>query len=146
MPVKFVNFSKSRLIFNILLFLNVCKQTFHTSRAHILKIKRCFNAKSSTYYFHMKTKILADFQICISVTLIKWNHPKLTWGDLWADPVRLLLFDSLLNVFVLLNTTRFIGSLCKILHFSHDENIQFFFGGSGSSKKKTFKQLICIRN
>ena len=25
--------------------------------------------KSSTYYFHMKTKILADFQICISVPL-----------------------------------------------------------------------------
>ena len=27
------------------------------------------NVKSSTYYFHMKTKILADFQICISVPL-----------------------------------------------------------------------------
>ena len=27
--------------------------------------------KSSTYYFHMKTKILADFQICISVPLMK---------------------------------------------------------------------------
>ena len=26
--------------------------------------------KSSTYYFHIKTKILADFQICISVLLI----------------------------------------------------------------------------
>ena len=25
--------------------------------------------KSSTYYFHMKAKILADFQICISVPL-----------------------------------------------------------------------------
>ena len=35
-----------------------------------LKIKRCFNMKSSTYYFHKKTKILADFQICISVPLI----------------------------------------------------------------------------
>ena len=27
--------------------------------------------KYSTYYFHMKTKILADFQICISALLIK---------------------------------------------------------------------------
>ena len=27
------------------------------------------NMKSSTYYFHMKTKILADFQIYISVPL-----------------------------------------------------------------------------
>ena len=26
--------------------------------------------KSSTYYFHRKTKILADFQICISVPVI----------------------------------------------------------------------------
>ena len=26
-------------------------------------------AKSSTYYFYMKTKILADFQICISLPL-----------------------------------------------------------------------------
>ena len=34
-------------------------------------LKRLFNVKSSTYYFDMKTKILADFQICISVTL---NH------------------------------------------------------------------------
>ena len=25
--------------------------------------------KSSTYYFHMRTKILADFQICISAPL-----------------------------------------------------------------------------
>ena len=44
------------------------------SRAHILKNKTCFNMKSSTYYFHMETEILADFQICISVPLrkIKW--------------------------------------------------------------------------
>ena len=30
---------------------------------HVSKSKRCFNEKSSTYYFHMKSKILADFQI-----------------------------------------------------------------------------------
>ena len=39
------------------------------SRVHISKNKRCFNVKSSTYYFHMKTKILAYPQICISVPL-----------------------------------------------------------------------------
>ena len=38
---------------------------------HISKSKRCFNVKSSTYCFHMKSKILVDFQICISVPLIK---------------------------------------------------------------------------
>ena len=32
--------------------------------------------KSSTYYFHVKRKILADFQICISVPLTE-----LTFGD-----------------------------------------------------------------
>ena len=61
MPVKFVNFLKSRLIFSIiLLFLNVCKQTFHILHVRISQ-KRCFNVKYLTYYFH--TKILADFQI-----------------------------------------------------------------------------------
>ena len=34
-----------------------------------LKNKRCFNVKSLTFYFHMKTKTLADFQICISLPL-----------------------------------------------------------------------------
>ena len=33
------------------------------------KSKRFFNVKSSAYYFYMKTKILTDFQICISVPL-----------------------------------------------------------------------------
>ena len=41
------------------------------SRVHISKSKRCFNVKSSIYYLHMKTKILADFQICIIVPLTK---------------------------------------------------------------------------
>ena len=54
----------------IVLFLNVCKQTFRIiSRAHISKSKRCFNVKSSTYYFYIKTRISADFQIWISVPL-----------------------------------------------------------------------------
>ena len=42
---------------------------FTFSRAYISKSKRCFNVKSSTYYFHMKTKLFADFQIYISVPL-----------------------------------------------------------------------------
>ena len=41
-----------------------------------LKGKRCYNVTSSTYYFHVKTKILAEFQICISVPLAKglWDE------------------------------------------------------------------------
>ena len=69
LPLKFVNVFKSRLLFNILLFLYVCKKTFHKFHVRISqKENRCFNVKSSAYYFHMKTNILADFQICISVT------------------------------------------------------------------------------
>ena len=34
-----------------------------------LKKSRCFNVKPSAHYFRMKTKILADFQICFSVPL-----------------------------------------------------------------------------
>ena len=55
---------------HILLLLNVCKQTFHISHVHvhISKSKTCLNAKSSAYYFHMKTNILWDFRICIKST------------------------------------------------------------------------------
>ena len=42
---------------------------FRETRAHNSKSKTCFNVKSSTHYFHMKAKILADFKICISVPL-----------------------------------------------------------------------------
>ena len=39
------------------------------------KVKGVFKGKSSTYYFHMKTKILVDFQISISVRLRNvWRH------------------------------------------------------------------------
>ena len=58
------------------------------------KSKSCFNVKSSTYYFYMKTKILADFQICISATLrqIEWkvqNGPITNNGNL---PVTTIFF------------------------------------------------------
>ena len=54
----------------------------HISRVHISKSKRCFSLISSTYYFHLKTKIVADFEICISVPLMtKFCRilVKLTW-------------------------------------------------------------------
>ena len=37
---------------------------------------------SSTYYFYMKTKILANFQICISVSLNSSYWEKLTYSKL----------------------------------------------------------------
>ena len=47
---------------------------------HISQSKRCFNVKHSTYHFHMKTKILADFQICISVPL--------GWASKQSEPAK----------------------------------------------------------
>ena len=35
-----------------------------------LKKGRFFNVKSSTFYFHMTTKIVVEFHICISVPLM----------------------------------------------------------------------------
>ena len=48
------------------MFLN---KLFTFSRAHISKSKTSFSVKSSAY-FRMKIKILADFQISISVPLM----------------------------------------------------------------------------
>ena len=54
-----------------MLFMNVSKQTFHISHVRIShKLKfLIINVRPSIYYFHMKTKILAGFQICISMAL-----------------------------------------------------------------------------
>ena len=74
MPVEFVNSLKSRLIFNIFYcFWMLENKFFIYLTCPYLKKWKCFNAKSSTYYFHMKTKIFSDFQICISVPLINRN-------------------------------------------------------------------------
>ena len=64
--LKFVNFFKGRLISNV----SECLLTnfSHIWHAHLSKSKRCVYVKSSTY-FHVKTKMLVDFQICISVPL-----------------------------------------------------------------------------
>ena len=71
-PVKFVDFIKSRLIFNIFYCFGMFVNKFFTYlTCAYLKSKRRFNVKSSAYYFQMKTNILADFQIRISVPLIK---------------------------------------------------------------------------
>ena len=60
LPVKFVNVLKSRLIFHIFYcFWMFVNKLFTYLMCAYLKSKRCFNVKSSTYYFHMKTTSLA---------------------------------------------------------------------------------------
>ena len=75
LPVKFVNFLKIRLIFNIYCFWLFVNNFPHISPVHISKNKKCFNVKSlARRRRHKKTKMkktktLADFQICICVPL-----------------------------------------------------------------------------
>ena len=41
----------------------------HISGMHISKSKMCYYKISSVHYFYVKTELIADFQICISVPL-----------------------------------------------------------------------------
>ena len=65
------------------------KKLFTCLTCAYLKSKRCFNVKSSIYYFCMKTKILADFQICISVSLKKVSR---------SSPVDVFLGKGVLKI------------------------------------------------
>ena len=85
MLVKFLIFLGSRLIFNIFYcFWMFVNKLFTYSRVHISKNKTCLNAKSSAYYLHMKTKILPDFWICISVPNITSQTLKICILHLYA--------------------------------------------------------------
>ena len=59
--MKFINFLKSRLIFNILLFLNVCKQTFHRSHMDISESKKYFKHKIYNILFSYEDKGIGRF-------------------------------------------------------------------------------------
>ena len=63
-------FLKSRPLFNIFccfcMFVN--KHLLHLRWVY-LKSKQCYNVKPLAYYIYVKTKILIDFDICISVPL-----------------------------------------------------------------------------
>ena len=76
--------------------------------ADISKSERCFNVKSSTYYFHMKTKILADFQICITVPLIQFlSFLKLFINPFYLPTNCLSVFDQFVGL-VLQELTHFV--------------------------------------
>ena len=51
--------------------MNVCNQTFHVGHVRTsqnVKGILC-NVRSSAYHFYVKKKIVADFRICVSVSL-----------------------------------------------------------------------------
>ena len=42
------------------------------------KSKCCYKAKTSAYYFYVKTELFVDFQICITVPLTEVNGVRTT--------------------------------------------------------------------
>ena len=71
-----------------------------------LKKQTHSNVKSSTHYFHVKTKILSDFQICISLTLSNIISPTqitITPSDLSniISPTQITITPSDLNNIIL---------------------------------------------
>ena len=71
--------------------------------------KRCFNVKSSASYFHIKTKILADFHICIIVPLKAVNlvGSISTWFSL--PTTRSSRSQMFFKIGVLKNFVKFVG-------------------------------------
>ena len=70
LTLKVCFFLKSRLLFNIFYcFCMFINKHSYISGPYISKSKRFYNAKLLSYYFYMKTKMLAEFRICISVPL-----------------------------------------------------------------------------
>ena len=68
--MKALNFLKSRIILSIFCcFRTFVNKLFIYLLCAYLKKQQVLNVKSLTYYFHMKTKILANFQISISFPL-----------------------------------------------------------------------------
>ena len=63
-----------------------------------LKSKRDFNVKSSTNYFHVKTEVSEDLQICISMLL-----------SLLSVPLRRLYRTSCLRVFFKIAALKNLG-------------------------------------
>ena len=66
--MKVVFFIKSRLIFKIsYCFYMLLNKHFINKGTHISKRKRYYNAKPSSHYFYVRTKVALNFCICITV-------------------------------------------------------------------------------
>ena len=106
--------------------------------------------KSSMYYFHVKTKILADFQICISVPLsfgiVQYDLSK----DLW---IKILLRSLIQNSIWMKSLLDIIINLTKIpiiekpVHwFAEQTNELVYFIGTSfmKSSEKSHRIYSCI--
>ena len=93
-----------------------------TSKVYcISKSKRYFSRRSSTYYFQIKTKILADFQICISVPLIGFSGSTSTTTHFSITMKRNILVINCMSEVALWkklvsNTFQILLQICLISH------------------------------
>ena len=129
MPVKFVNFLKSSLIFNTFYCFWMFVNKLFTSHVRVCqKVKVFFNVKSSIY-FHTKTKILADSQVCISVPLRipKQKYP-LKFSNFFCSPVAILVQSNLSTGTKIINMLNFasVYSICFWTLY-HGKSLQRIF-------------------
>ena len=132
----------------------------HISRANISKSKTCFNVKFSSYYFHMKMKILAYFQIFISVPLSRnpcieidirgsytlntshFLNNKLTWKyeTCSKTPIRYrgFLFCFVFLLFYFCKQLIYAGSVSNRAISGSTYCIQLFFLFGKCSKRRYF--------
>ena len=76
--------------------MHVCKETSHISYVRVSQNVKGLNVNTSTYYLHVKTKILADFEIYISVPLRTRKNSKFY---ALGDNQQKHLFSSCLGTF-----------------------------------------------
>ena len=93
----------------------------HISPTHISKSKRCFNVKPSSYYFHMKTKILTDFQICISVNFKFFKRSRIFESQLKS------VLKAIVNLFSYEEAFFFSDKAFRICSFRWKKNLFKFF-------------------
>ena len=111
---------------------------FTISCVHISKSKRCFSVKSSTNYFHMKTKILVDFQICISVPFKAFSksntffsvQPPWCLTSSWVE-LQILVRSCLIHINVILKHFLYLVCFCAcrsvVLFMSYPCYLFFIF-------------------
>ena len=103
--------------------MNVCKQTFHTSHVHISqKVKGVLMWNLQHNYLYMKTKILTDFDICISVPLRLCFWLQNDFFPLWNDKITRTFWVSFNKTWQV-----FTNSLQNIC-LKHTKPLQIFKG------------------
>ena len=103
---------------------------FMKTGACISQSKQFYNAKPSAYYFYMRTKILLNFGICVSVPL---SSPKLSYYQQWKQrtgvdlaSLQFLIYNGHANV--IRHLRNFVFALFDLpsLVLNYDDILVFF--------------------